>query len=90
MIEERASRVIDAAIDEVFAFMADLERVPEWVAGVREARALSVDPQAVGGRVVQVNEFMGRRFESTFEILEWVPNELMVFTPRNDSRTPTR
>ena len=79
MIGERATRVIDVSVDEVFAFMADLERVPEWVAGVREARVLSGDPQAVGGRVGHVNEFMGRRFESTFEILEWVPNKLMVF-----------
>lgn len=79
MIEERATRVIEAPVDEVFAFMAHLERVPEWVAGVREALVLSGDPQAVGGRVGHVNEYMGRRFESTFEVLEWVPNEVMVF-----------
>ncbi|MDQ3963819.1 MAG: SRPBCC family protein [Actinomycetota bacterium] len=79
MIEERASRVIDAPVDEVFAFMADLERVPEWVAGVREVRVVSGDAQTVGGRVAHVNEYMGRTFESSFEVLEWVPNEIMVF-----------
>lgn len=79
MIVEKAARIIDARVDEVFEFMADLDRVPQWVAGVRQARVLEGDPCAVGGRVAHVNEFMGRTFESTFEVVEWMPNELMAF-----------
>lgn len=79
MISERAVRVIAAPVEHVFEFMADLARVPTWVAGVREVRVLSGDPQTVGGRVAHVNEFMGRTFESTFEIVEWEHNEAMVF-----------
>lgn len=79
MIKERATIVIERPIEEVFEFMADLERVPEWVAGVREAGSISGDPQTVGARIVHVNEFMGRTFESTFEVLEWESERLMVF-----------
>lgn len=79
MIEERASCVIERPVAEVYELMADLDRVPQWVEGVREARAISGDPQSVGGKVAHVNEFMGRTFESTFEVLEWEPEHLMVF-----------
>lgn len=79
MIEERATRVIDAPLEEVFEVMSDFWRVPDWVAGVREVRVLSGDPHSRGGRVAHVNELMGRTFETTFEVVEWVPNEVMVF-----------
>lgn len=79
MIEERATRVIEAPLEEVFAVMSDFWRVPDWVAGVREVRVLSGDPHSLGGRVAHVNELMGRTFETTFEVVEWVPNEVMVF-----------
>lgn len=79
MIHERADCIIDAPVETVFEFMADLDNVPQWVAGVREARVLEGHPQSVGGRVAHVNEFMGRTFESTFEVVEWEPNVAMVF-----------
>lgn len=79
MISERAERVIERPVSEVFEFMADLSRVPHWVAGVREARSISGDPTTVGAKIAHVNEFMGRTFESTFEVLEWEPERLMVF-----------
>lgn len=79
MIDERAERTIERSVEEVFSFMSDLARLPEWVAGVKAARPLQGDPRSVGATVAHVNEFMGRTFESTFEVLEWEPNRSMVF-----------
>jgi uncharacterized protein YndB with AHSA1/START domain len=79
VIYERAERVIERPIAEVFEFMAELSKVPEWVAGVKEAHPLAGDPRTVGAKIAHVNEFMGRTFESTFEVLQWEPDRLMVF-----------
>ena len=79
MIEVEANTEIARPVDEVFTFMTDLGTLPQWLEGVREARALTGDPNAVGGRVAHVNEFMGQTFESTFETLEWQPCRSTVF-----------
>ena len=79
MINVSASTEISRPVDEVFSFMTDLRTLPQWLEGVREARALTADPKAVGARVAHVNEFMGQTFESTFETLEWQPCRSTVF-----------
>lgn len=79
MIEARAARTIERPLGEVFAYMTDLERLPDWLEGVKEARVLEGDPNAVGGRVAHVNDFMGQTFESTFEVIRWEPNKSLVF-----------
>ncbi|MFN2525210.1 MAG: SRPBCC family protein [Actinomycetota bacterium] len=79
MINERAERVIERPVAEVFEFMAELSKVPDWVAGVREAHPVSGDPRTVGAKIAHVNEFMGRTFESTFEVTAWEHERLMVF-----------
>jgi uncharacterized protein YndB with AHSA1/START domain len=79
MIEVRAERVIERPVEEVFEFMARLEELPSWLVGCRRAWAVSGDPRAPGGRVAHEDEFMGTRFETQFDVVEWVDNEKMVF-----------
>lgn len=79
MIDVRAERVIDRPLEEVFEFMGRLDELPSWLVGCRRAWVVSGDPQSVGGRVAHEDEFMGTRFETQFDIVEWVPNEKMVF-----------
>ena len=79
MIDVRAERVIDRPLEEVFEYMARLEEVPSWLVGCRKAWPVSGDPQQAGSRVAHEDEFMGTRFETQFDIIEWVPNERMVF-----------
>ena len=62
---------IDRPIDEVFAYLTDLERLPEWQASVSEVQ---VDgPVEPGSRFRDVREFMGRRAASTLEVTELEP-----------------
>lgn len=79
MIDVRAERVIERPVEEVFEFMARLEDLPSWLVGCRRAWSVQGDPREPGSRVAHEDEFMGKRFETQFDVLEWVPNERMVF-----------
>jgi carbon monoxide dehydrogenase subunit G len=79
MIDQSASEYIDRPVAEVFEFVSNLETLPQWLEGCKKAWALTDDPNRVGGQVAHLDEFMGKRFEAKFEVLEWVPNEKRVF-----------
>lgn len=79
MINVHGSVRIERATDEVFAYMTELDELPRWLDGVREARALSPDPTAIGSRVCHTNEFLGKTFQSIFEVLEWEPDRRTIF-----------
>ena len=62
---------IDRSIDEVFAYLTDVARLPEWQASVSEVH---VDgPIEQGTRFRDVREFMGRRAASTLEVTAYKP-----------------
>ncbi len=63
--------------DEVFAFISNFENNPKWQSGMLEAQFTSKGPLGVGSTYVQVAKFLGRRIESTFEVVEYVPNRLV-------------
>ena len=79
MIDVRAECVIERPLEEVFDFMGDLDKLPLWLEGCRKAWSVSGDPRAVGSRVAHEDEFMGKSFETQFDVVEWEPNERMVF-----------
>ena len=79
MIKVRGSIEIARPVEEVFAYMTDLDELPRWLDGVREARPLSPDTKAIGSQVCHTNEFMGTTFQSVFEVLEWEDNKSTVF-----------
>jgi uncharacterized membrane protein len=79
MIEVHASVDIARPSGEVFSFITNLDTLPTWLEGVKEARSLSPDPTQVGARVSHTNEFMGQTFETEFEVLEWDEGRCAVF-----------
>lgn len=79
MIKVHSSIEIARPPQEVFSFITDLDGLPAWLQGVKEARSLSPDPTQVGARVQHTNEFMGRTFETTFEVVEWDEGRCAVF-----------
>jgi carbon monoxide dehydrogenase subunit G len=58
--------------DEVFAFLTDLSRVPEWQSGAVEVWE-SEGEVAVGATYVEVLKFLGRRIEATIQVTEYDP-----------------
>ena len=60
---------IAASPEEVFAWLSDFERNPQWQGGMKSARFTSEGPVAVGSTYEQVASFLGRRIETTFEVV---------------------
>jgi carbon monoxide dehydrogenase subunit G len=58
---------------EVFAVLADPTRLAEWQGTVVEAELEGEEPMRAGTRVREVRSFLGKRIESTVEILEHEP-----------------
>ena len=74
MIKEEQSIIIHRPIEEVFAYMSDLRNAPESQSGLLEMRQTTEGPVRVGTRYVGVRKFLGRKLESTMEIVEYEPN----------------
>jgi uncharacterized protein YndB with AHSA1/START domain len=68
------SVVIERAPDEVFAYLTDPERLPEWQASALEASQESPGPMSVGTRVREVRKFLGRRMETLLEVTGMSPD----------------
>jgi uncharacterized protein YndB with AHSA1/START domain len=66
--------VINRPIEEVFALLADFEKLSQWDTAVDEAEKASQGPMGVGTTVREVFHFLGRRIESTGVVVEYEPN----------------
>jgi carbon monoxide dehydrogenase subunit G len=64
---------IARAPEEVFAVLTDPARLAEWQGTVVEAALEGEGPIRAGARVREVRSFLGKRIESTVEILEHEP-----------------
>ena len=62
---------IDRPIDEVFAYLTDVQRLPEWQSSVTWVQP--PESMAAGARVEELREFMGRRAKSTLEVDAYEP-----------------
>jgi uncharacterized membrane protein len=60
--------------EEVFDYLADVRHLPQWQDGVVEVR--TDDEPRVGSRFVEVRSFLGKRIESTVEIVAYEPSRL--------------
>jgi uncharacterized protein YndB with AHSA1/START domain len=75
-VERRAT--IPAPAEEVFAFLAELDNLPEWMAGVVEARRTSDGPMAVGRTAQVVRELMGQRIAAPLTVTAYDPPRRLV------------
>ena len=68
MIRVEHTVTIDRPPTEVFAYVSDASKLPEWQSTALEARWETAGPIAVGSRAVEIRKFLGRRMESTMEV----------------------
>ena len=66
---------IDRPLEDVFAYVSDVERVPDWAAPALEREKVSAGPVGVGTRYRAVDHLPGRRVEFTEVITHWEPRE---------------
>ena len=57
---------------EVFAYITDADRLPEWQSGAVEAQWQG--EKARGARIREVRKFLGRRMETELEVTEYEPD----------------
>lgn len=79
MVRIKASVVIDRPIEEVFAFVIDAEKWPQWMTELVESKKISEGPMGVGTTWSAVIHLLGRRIESTLEVIEYEPNRKYSF-----------
>lgn len=85
MVKFEISVHINRPVADVFKYMADLTKVPEWNAIVEEAKP-SETPIKVGTKVETRARFLGRKIESTSEITQFELNKR--FTQKSEKPFP--
>jgi uncharacterized protein YndB with AHSA1/START domain len=75
MVKVELSGEIKRPVDEVFDYLTNPAKEPEWNSMALEANAEQPGPIRVGSRIHSVGRLLGRRFEHTNEVIELVPNE---------------
>src|SRR5579859_541712 len=76
-VEENAT--INRPIEEVFAYMSDIERQPEWVSTLTSSQKTGSGPTGVGTTYRQGVKFLGRRMEMDCEVSAYEPPTLFAF-----------
>jgi uncharacterized protein YndB with AHSA1/START domain len=73
MVKVEASVDIKRPIAEVFAYVTDPTKTPEWSSLTLECTAEGTGPIGVGSRIRTVAKFLGHRAESKAEVTEYDP-----------------
>ena len=77
--------LIDAPVDSVFAYLADLSRHPEWAAHDLHVEQTSEGPVGVGTTFTSVGHQMGRDNENKVSVVEFVANERIAYESQFDA-----
>ncbi len=67
---------INRPVEEVFSYAADPEHFPEWSGITLEVHKEKPGPLTQGERFTTVSKFLGRRFETPFEVTSHEPPRL--------------
>ena len=74
---ERTAR-IEAPAAELFAYLADLRNIAEWMSGVVSAEMTSQGEMGVGSTAVVTRELMGQRIAAPVKVTEYDPPRRVV------------
>ena len=72
-VREEHSVVIERPVQEVFAFSADPNNDALWLSSTLETEQTSEGPMGVGATFRNTTKFLGRRFDTTYEVTESEP-----------------
>ena len=72
MARFQQSVVINRPLEQVSAFVSDLENDPQWTPGA-VMRRTSQDPLGIGTTFQQHDRFLGRRMDLSLEVTDYEP-----------------
>lgn len=77
-VDVRTTIEIDRPRREVAQFSGDPSNAPAWYVKIKSVEWETKPDVVVGARIAFVAHFLGRRLSYTYEIIEHVPEELLV------------
>ncbi len=77
-VDVEVHTTIDRPRVEVAAYCCDLDNVTAWYANIEAVQWETVPPVTIGSRFRFTSEFLGRRLDYTYEVVELVPEERFV------------
>lgn len=79
MIEIEKSAVINRPVEDVFAYVTDVENEPQWISEVMKVRMTSDGPVGVGTTYDNIVQFLGREIVDPHEVVQYEPNSKFAF-----------
>lgn len=73
MRQVQASAHVDAAPEAVFDFLANLDNLSRWQAGIVAAELTTPGPVGIGSRARVLRDLMGRQLLMDFELIDHQP-----------------
>jgi carbon monoxide dehydrogenase subunit G len=80
MNEFEVMTVINRPVEDVFAAVRNVAKSPLWTPGLLEVQRTGEDPLEVGGTMVYVGTFLGRRYESPVTCTTLIENKQLTTT----------
>lgn len=75
----KVSVVINQPVSKVFDYVMNNDNTNLWQTNVVETQLTSKGPVGVGSNIRWVQRFLGKQFESNFEVVEFEPNKISRF-----------
>jgi uncharacterized membrane protein len=79
MARAEHSILIERPPEQVFAYVSDPHKFPDWQASALEAKQESPGAMAAGTRIREVRKFLGKRMESVVDVTVYEPGKELSF-----------